>query len=416
MTQTSGHRFCGECGADVGGGRFCRSCGASQQETTTPTPPVAAAAPPASGPARVAPAAAMPPSGGDGPPRSAAGRRGRSTARWAAAALATAAVAAVAVVVGRGDGGEPERGRSGETTGASAAAVDTFDPGIDPTYLALTSRYLWVLESDDPSRLARFDVATNEQVGTPTEQSDYLDEIVGLGDDLWIADTNKVIEVDGESAEPTGKEIATPVGITSDLVVQGDALWHVDYSDDDYSDGDEENGQLVKVDPASESTGAAAVVPFCTSTATAGTSAVYVGTYCAGTGVSRVDTQTNEVVSKELDVGGYPYIAAGDDAVWVTNQEDGTVIELDPVTLEQRGQPTEVGHHPQDLALLDGVLWIAVYGDDAVVRLDPKTKRRIGAPIRVGDKPDGLLARDGRVWVRNGGDDTISVIDAAKVS
>jgi DNA-binding beta-propeller fold protein YncE len=353
------------------------------------------------------PSPSPPPPATESVARSGRSRRLLTVGGVAVAALVLGAVAVLLLSGGDGDHGSP----AGDSVGA--LPVKTFDPGITPEYLAATSRYLWVLDGGAPSRLARFDVGTARRAGASTELQDYLEDIAVVGDRLWIAGDEQVIEVDGESGTETGREIETPVGISSDLVAQGSSLWHVDYSDDDYSEGDVDNGQLFRLDPDTRSIGEPVEVPSCTAHAAASDDAVYVGTTCRNAGISRVQWPSGEVVSRKVDAGGWPFLAVGHGSLWVTNEEDGTVLELDPNTLRRRGRPIDVGNFPQGIEFMDGLLWVSVYGDDAVVRLEPKSRRTVGDPIPVGDKPGALVAQEGRVWVQNTGDGTISRIDAS---
>lgn len=400
MSADPVQRYCSACGSEVGSSAFCSNCGTAQAPLTPAPAPSNAGAP-------VVAVPAAPPAATQAEPSR------RRVWPFAVGAILVLLVGA-GVVLGISRGGDPSgAGAADSRTDGSGARVETFRSEVDPDHLAFGAGALWVAESDEPSRLVRYDPETTKPLGGLTRIGDYIDEIAFAGGDAWVAGSEKVSKIDGRTGELTGEEIETPIGITTDLVAQRGAVWQVDYGDNDYSDEDpRENAQLVRVDTRRGDHGSPVEIPDLSSDAAATDTAVYVGSASTDfTGVSRV-TGAGSPLSKALDVGNYPALAATDDAVWVANQEDGTVLQLDATDLSQRGEPIDVGNHPRAIAVLEGVVWVAVYGDDAVVQIDERTGRRIGRPIRVGEKPDGLVAGGGRIWVRNSEDKTISVIDA----
>ena len=113
----------------------------------------------------------------------------------------------------------------------------------------------------------------------------------------------------------------------------------------------------------------------------------------------KVDPATG-AVSKEIPVGGIPrFLAVGEDAVWVMNQQDATVSRIDPktdsvvATISVGAMPIEGG----DIAVGGGSVWVRVT-DSLIARIDPKTDRVVA---RYGPSAgSGSVAADSSaVWV-----------------
>jgi len=137
-------------------------------------------------------------------------------------------------------------------------------------------------------------------------------------------------------------------------------------------------------------------------------------------------------------------IAAGDDAIWVTDAKDGTVWRIDPRTLapdiktSQGPRAVAVGagaawvansdgtvtRFDDDgattikvtggplcgIAVGEGAVWVTASDDDDVWRIDPETNKASGDPIKVEDGPCAVAAGAGSVWVANRLDSSISRI------
>ncbi len=57
-------------------------------------------------------------------------------------------------------------------------------------------------------------------------------------------------------------------------------------------------------------------------------------------------------------------------AVWVTNQGDGTVVRIDPSTLEV-GEPIPVGARPDEIAVGTDHLYVGNVGSRSISVIDP---------------------------------------------
>ena len=123
----------------------------------------------------------------------------------------------------------------------------------------------------------------------------------------------------------------------------------------------------------------------------------------------RVDRPTGSVDAR-TNVGRAPAdLAIGAGRLWITNNLDGTVSQVDPNTNRAIGT-IRVGREPTGVAVGYRAVWVANYGDGTVSRLDP-AKGRVVETIRVGRGPRGVAAGEGGVWVTSELDDAISLID-----
>ena len=92
-----------------------------------------------------------------------------------------------------------------------------------------------------------------------------------------------------------------------------------------------------------------------------------------GAARSSGSTPTDGSVVATIKVGTRPnWIALGEDAVWVENTGDGTVMKIDPATNEVVGT-FDVGRAPVYMAVVDGRLWVANGGERSVSVLDEAT-------------------------------------------
>jgi YVTN family beta-propeller protein len=158
-------------------------------------------------------------------------------------------------------------------------------------------------------------------------------------------------------------------------------------------------------------------------------------------------------------VGNGPYgVAANGNDVWVTNEDDNTVSEIDATTATVIGSPIAVGSLPQaitddgtdvwvanvnsetvseinattaaviatiDIPYVDGQpdyptaissdgtdVWVAGTGQNNVYEIDIATQSVINT-IAVGNQPSAVYSDGTDVWVANSADGTITEIDAA---
>jgi virginiamycin B lyase len=96
--------------------------------------------------------------------------------------------------------------------------------------------------------------------------------------------------------------------------------------------------------------------------------------------------------------------------VWVTRSDDsGDVTRVDPQSNAVVSN-IHVGPTPNHVRVVDGLVWVAVEGESYVARIDPATDEVVDR-IDVGKHPADIAVEGGRVWVTNNEDGTVSRID-----
>ena len=101
--------------------------------------------------------------------------------------------------------------------------------------------------------------------------------------------------------------------------------------------------------------------------------------------VYRIDTATAEVTV--VAVGAAPVaLAPGLGRLWVVDRDGGTVHSIDPDTLADAREPTEVGGTLVDVAVAGASVWVVSAGPDELVQLDAATgevltRTPLGGPL-----------------------------------
>jgi YVTN family beta-propeller protein len=127
--------------------------------------------------------------------------------------------------------------------------------------------------------------------------------------------------------------------------------------------------------------------------------------------VSRINTAANAPV-QTIAVGNVPVaLASGASGVWVANQGDNTVYQIDPSTGTVTMKRT-IGLAPDGVAVGPDAVWVANGGDGTISRIDPATGS-VSGPDHVGAGPDGVAVTPAAVWVANLLDLTVSELDPA---
>jgi hypothetical protein len=121
----------------------------------------------------------------------------------------------------------------------------------------------------------------------------------------------------------------------------------------------------------------------------------------AGATLTRIDPETNEVVSStELEASGP--MAAGFGSVWVADSANNQVFQLAPGSVTGSTAPSvvrsvAVGGLPVGVAAGAGALWVAV-ADGIVAKVDPLSGD-VTDRIMVGGNLGGIYADEDTVWV-----------------
>jgi DNA-binding beta-propeller fold protein YncE len=110
--------------------------------------------------------------------------------------------------------------------------------------------------------------------------------------------------------------------------------------------------------------------------------------------LERVSPRTLRRIDTVDLANGFVSLVAGSGAVWVANEDNGTVVRVDPRQAVV-SRTYDVGGRPSGLAVGDGAVWAA--GEDGIARIDPRSDevRSLslgGAPRNVAVAPSGVWA------------------------
>jgi len=136
--------------------------------------------------------------------------------------------------------------------------------------------------------------------------------------------------------------------------------------------------------------------------------------------VSVLNTQTNQVLGSPIEVGEEAYAAAitpDGDSAYVVNRGSNNVSVIDTLTNEVVGSPITVGEAPDAIAISpnEQTAYVTNYASNNVSVIDTATNEVLGSPIGVGEEPDAIaITPDGKsAYVVNGKSNSVSVIDTA---
>jgi YVTN family beta-propeller protein len=117
-------------------------------------------------------------------------------------------------------------------------------------------------------------------------------------------------------------------------------------------------------------------------------------------------------VSTPIEIGTPPLrIAAGQQAVWVTSERDGTLTRLDPETGKIVGKPRRLGRGIAGVAIGGNWTWATNPQRGELLRLDPRSGRKLRTvPVRGAPGPIALGGE--RVWLADEGGRGISAVNA----
>jgi DNA-binding beta-propeller fold protein YncE len=168
--------------------------------------------------------------------------------------------------------------------------------------------------------------------------------------------------------------------------------------------GDRPTVPIAPAPPARRSFASRRVQWLAAAVAVAAGIAVLAATLLGGDGVA---------VSAPIPVGSSPLrIAAGEGAVWVTSETDGTLTRIDPETREVSGASIPLGKGVSGVAVGAGSVWVSSPRTGEVLRVDPKAGTVL-ARIPVGGRPGPIAFGGGRVWVADDAGSGVTAINAA---
>lgn len=316
---------------------------------------------------------------GLGPSATVVRRRRRRTGRLlvaAGTAVLAAAAIAVALLLPSGD----------EAVAVAANSVAVVDPqtlktiaavrvGNTPTANAASSRWIWVVNSNDGiGTIARIDARTRRVASTFSIGGTPRSLVAAFGS-LWVGTTDgRVVRVEPDtdliekswSLPNAGESSAFSTDNGAGwLAVGPDAIWAVSVR------------AISEIDPASSQLRS-------TQLAVAGPLAYGFGSlWVFGDRLERLSPRTLRRIDTVEVAEGIVGFATGAGALWVANQ-DGTVARVDPVQAVV-SRTYDVGGTPTGLAVGGGMVWVSIDNGD-VARIDPGsgevTSRALGGALR----------------------------------
>jgi streptogramin lyase len=111
----------------------------------------------------------------------------------------------------------------------------------------------------------------------------------------------------------------------------------------------------------------------------------------------RIDPRRHRIVAT-IRLGFPPAdVAAGEGAVWVTDELGDRLVEIDPTT-NRISRSTPVGRGAGGVAVGAGSVWVTGAIDHTITRVDPSSGRVV-ATIPVAASPRAVAVGAGAVWV-----------------
>ncbi|HEY7280908.1 MAG TPA: ABC transporter substrate-binding protein [Actinomycetota bacterium] len=130
----------------------------------------------------------------------------------------------------------------------------------------------------------------------------------------------------------------------------------------------------------------------------------------AGDAIAAIDAGTGKLEGS-VALGSRPGdVAVGDDSVWVTLPDRGTVERIDPATMTVR-DTIPVGADPEGIAIVGDSVWVTNVGSGNVWRIRPDrgtTQQKVELP----GGPAGIAADREGIWVADSYDASVARIDA----
>jgi YVTN family beta-propeller protein len=327
------------------------------------------------------------------PARLAAIRRGRGAPLVIAGGLLLLAAAVAAWIGLTGEDELAEPNSLAVIDPASNELETTVPTGVDPAEVDVDGKYVWVANRGDGT-VSKVDAPSRTVVATRSPDSSVAGLAVGAGG-VWIGDTrrqnlvrldpdlqagDRTVRVGPDELDVFGSFSANPVAVGEGAVWVGSGY-----------------GGLARVDPETLEMVDDVPVGNDPVALTTGAGAVWVVDQDDGT-LARIDPRSANAVTWATQVGQSPAaVAVGEDAIWVASSQSDTVSRVDP----ENGAVTAaipVGRHPTGVATGAGAVWVANSLDGTVSRIDPETNR-VEATIAVGEAPRSVTFADDRVWV-----------------
>jgi virginiamycin B lyase len=335
-----------------------------------------------------------------------------SSRRSAAAGRTPYLLAAAALTAGlvQGCGGDDvdSTSASGSTSASSTSAARlpeaedvatlgalTIPARPFPDFMLAVDQTVWV--SGVEPGIVGYDATTGDVRAQVATQEVPLAMEQGFGA-VWAGEGTgdlfaTLVRIDTASGTATARIPLPEPGLRpeSSLAVTDDAVWAL-------VDGDTADDRLlVAVDPATNTVRDTFPAPRAAEALRGGFGSLWVAT--SQQSVVRVDP-TDGSTEATVETGfGSRFMAVGDDALWVMNQDDGTVSRIDPETdaVVAAVQASEGRIPGGDIAFGDGAVWVRTESELATA-LDPETDevtRVLGPAAGSGS----IAVTDGAVWL-----------------
>ena len=173
---------------------------------------------------------------------------------------------------------------------------------------------------------------------------------------------------------------------------------------------DPNGGQILRINRRNGSVTDRIAVPGQPSSLAVGASAVWVASAVGGF-VTRIDPATDRPTRvRRLGGANSSALLFVDHALWVADQADHSLVEMDPRTGSILHTIT-LDLAPTGLTAGRGQIWAAGYTAGAVDQVD-LVSHQVVARLPVGQGPSAIVAGGGSIWVANGLDGTLTRIDS----
>jgi YVTN family beta-propeller protein len=337
-------------------------------------------------------------------------RRRRRAPLVAAGALLMAVAAAAAVASMRDGSDQASRGSAPTPTATPSptpSATPTREPlprvartirnvGERPAAIAHAGGDLWIISSRG-ERLTRVDAARGRKRAGRVMVGPDAAVIVSYRGDPWVAmgHDQAVLHLDGR----TGKvRLRIPVAIVPRrLAVTPHGVWVANGSTGAILRYDRNSGALLQTIP----------VPERVSGLIAGGDAIWV-VKRANNKLARLEPGADRVRDWLNLSGDVRSIRFGRNALWIVIDGQNTLVRVDATNGRDRRGPA--GQGPAQAIYAGGRVYVSSEEDNTVVVLDPKTLEPVVAPLPVGYNPGAMVADDRSVWVVGLSDDTLTEI------
>lgn len=259
----------------------------------------------------------------------------------------------------------------------------------------------------EPTTVSRIDPSTSRVIATIPAGASGM-----AADDsaVWVTEelNNSLMRIDPQ----TNRVIATiPVGGSPHGVAIGEgAVWVANFAAD---------RTLTRVDPQTNHVSATVVVPG----AEVQRVAVGYGSVWAPSAdgrLLRIDPKTNRVTETISIPQDALDAIVGEGAVWVDinpqlagRTGQGSVVRVDPETNRVVAM-VKVGHNPNGIAAAGGAVFVVNQDDGTLTEIDPRTNAVVGKPLAVGKGTAGVALGTSAAWVANHGDGTVARVDFSR--